>query len=112
MTFNLTSRFSEGGREGRAGKRGVGRGTRYATLRAECRYRWPDWNSISARDGWEHGCSVSTGREGDPQSIDDDIREHIRRFAVFDASHAVPTAAENRPVNIAVPVILYLGLSA
>ena len=31
---------------------------------------------------------------------------------VFDASHAVPTAAENRPVNIAVPVILYLGLSA
>ena len=30
----------------------------------------------------------------------------------FDASHAVPTAAENRPVNIAVPVILYLGLSA
>ena len=24
---------SEGGREGRAGKRGVGRGTRYATLR-------------------------------------------------------------------------------
>ena len=31
---------------------------------------------------------------------------------VFDASHVVPTAAENRPVNIAVPVILYLGLSA
>ena len=30
----------------------------------------------------------------------------------FDASHAVPTAAENRPVNIAVPIILYLGLSA
>ena len=30
----------------------------------------------------------------------------------FDASHAVPTAAENRPVNIAVHIILYLGLSA
>ena len=31
---------------------------------------------------------------------------------VFDASHAVPTAAENRPVNVALPVILYLGLRA
>ena len=27
----------------------------------------------------------------------------------FDASRVVPTAAENRPMNIAVPVILYLG---
>ena len=31
---------------------------------------------------------------------------------VFDASHAVPTAAESRPVNVALPVILYLGLRA
>ena len=30
----------------------------------------------------------------------------------FAASLVVPTAAENRPVNVAVPVILYLGLSA
>lgn len=29
----------------------------------------------------------------------------------FALSGSVPTAAENRPVNIAVPVILYLGLS-
>ncbi|MCG4631839.1 phage tail protein [Bilophila wadsworthia] len=32
--------------------------------------------------------------------------------ASFNASRVVPTAEENRPVNIAVPVILYLGLSA
>ena len=30
----------------------------------------------------------------------------------FDASHSVPTATENRPVNVALPVILYLGLRA
>ena len=29
---------------------------------------------------------------------------------MLDASRVVPTAGENRPVNIAVPVILYLGL--
>lgn len=29
----------------------------------------------------------------------------------FDASRVVPTADENRPTNIAVPFILYLGLS-
>ena len=28
----------------------------------------------------------------------------------FDASRIVPTATENRPVNVAIPVILYLGL--
>ena len=32
--------------------------------------------------------------------------------ASFNASRVVPTAEENRPVNVAVPVILYLGLSA
>jgi hypothetical protein len=31
---------------------------------------------------------------------------------IFDASRQVPTAAENRPVNIAIPCILYLGRSA
>ena len=30
----------------------------------------------------------------------------------LNAAASVPTAAENRPVNVAVPVILYLGLSA
>ena len=30
----------------------------------------------------------------------------------FDASRIVPTATENRPVNVAIPVILYLGLRA
>ena len=30
----------------------------------------------------------------------------------IDAARVVPTAAENRPANVAVPVILYLGLSA
>ena len=28
----------------------------------------------------------------------------------LDASRIVPTATENRPVNVAIPVILYLGL--
>ena len=30
----------------------------------------------------------------------------------LNAAASVPTAAENRPVNVAVPVILYLGFSA
>ena len=30
----------------------------------------------------------------------------------LNAAGAVPTASENRPVNIAVPVVLYLGLLA
>lgn len=30
----------------------------------------------------------------------------------FDASCVVPTAEEDRPVNVALPVILYLGLPA
>ena len=30
-------------------------------------------------------------------------------ISAFDASRVVLTAAENRPMNIAVPVILYLG---
>ena len=31
---------------------------------------------------------------------------------VFSAAKVVPTAADNRPVNVAIPVILYLGLRA
>ena len=30
----------------------------------------------------------------------------------FDVSKAVPTAVENRPINVTLPVILYLGLPA
>ena len=33
-------------------------------------------------------------------------------FPFLDASRVVPTAAENRPANIALPVALYLGLPA
>ena len=32
--------------------------------------------------------------------------------ASFNASRVVPTAAENRPVNVSLPVCMYLGLSA
>jgi hypothetical protein len=33
-------------------------------------------------------------------------------FYGFNSAFVVPTAAENRPVNVAVPVILYLGRAA
>ena len=33
-----------------------------------------------------------------------------RQRITLDSSRTVPTAAENRPVNVAIPVILYLGL--
>lgn len=33
-------------------------------------------------------------------------------FPFLDASRVVPTAAENRPANVALPVALYLGLPA
>ena len=39
MTFNLTSRFSEGGRSARAGKREVGRGMRSGMLQAARYFR-------------------------------------------------------------------------
>ena len=32
--------------------------------------------------------------------------------ATLNAAASVPTAAENRPVNVAVPTILYLGIPA
>lgn len=32
-----------------------------------------------------------------------------RQLITLDSSRTVPTAAENRPVNTAIPVILYLG---
>ena len=35
-----------------------------------------------------------------------------RQRITLDSSRTVPTAAENRPVNVAIPVILYLGLRA
>lgn len=31
---------------------------------------------------------------------------------MFDASRVIPTATENRPANVALPAILYLGLPA
>ena len=33
-----------------------------------------------------------------------------RQRITLDSSRTVPTAAENRPVNVALPVVLYLGL--
>lgn len=33
-------------------------------------------------------------------------------FPFLDASRVAPTAVENRPANVALPVVLYLGLPA
>ena len=111
MSFCHGLRLSEGGREGRAGKRGVGRGdairnvTGSAGIGGQTGIAYP-----LAMDG-NTGALCPQGEKG-THSLSTMTSVNTYGGLVFNASHAVPTAAENRPVNIAVPVILYLGLSA
>ena len=54
------------------------------------------------------GCAYNGNRSsGCYQTVDG---EAYHTFG-FDVSKTVPTAEENRPVNVALPVVLYLGIS-
>ena len=67
-------------------------------------FRWPAVIS---------GSSLSKMTAGaDTTSVAEYSTIKTSQMLTFDSGEAVTTATENRPVNIAVPVILYLGLSA
>ena len=100
MTFNLTSRVSELGRGEVAGRPGNGRPMQYETSLAS----WYQYGHT----GGTGALSWTTSGEGGFTANSKSTMQGI----TFDASRIVPTATENRPVNVAIPVILYLGLRA
>ena len=74
----------------------------------------------SANDGWYVVPAGLTGGAfkiseikaivGTPTSIQPTLDNNA--YVEFDISRMVPTSADNHPVNIALPIILYLGLPA
>lgn len=66
------------------------------------------WSYQDALPGGTGALSWTTSGEGGFTANSKSTMQGI----TFDASRIVPTATENRPVNVAIPVILYLGLRA
>ena len=66
------------------------------------------WSYQDALPGGTGALSWTTSGEGGFAASSKITMQGI----TFDASCVVPTAEENRPVNVAIPVILYLGLRA
>ena len=67
-------------------------------------FRWPAVIS---------GSSLSKMTAGaDTTSVAEYSTIKTSQMLTFDSGEAVTTATENRPVNVALPVILYLGLPA
>lgn len=66
------------------------------------------WSYQDALPGGTGALSWTTSGEGGFAANSKSTMQGI----TFDASRIVPTATENRPVNVAIPVILYLGLRA
>ncbi len=67
-------------------------------------FRWPAVISGSSLSKMTTGAGTTSVAE------DDTIK--TSQILTFDSGEAVTTAGENRPVNVAVPVILYLGNSS
>ena len=66
-------------------------------------FRWPAVIS---------GSSLSKMTAGaDTTSVAEYSTIKTSQMLTFDSGEAVTTATENRPVNVAVPTILYLGIS-
>lgn len=66
------------------------------------------WSYQDSLPGGTGALSWTTSGEGGFTTSSKSTMQGI----TFDASRIVPTATENRPVNVAIPVILYLGLRA
>lgn len=105
MTFNLTSRFSEGGRRGRAGRWGDGKETLHVNITANASHLSTNKNIAEVNGAflWHTlagPMTLTTYEIQAPGGLS------------FESSRVVPTAEENRPTNVALPVALYLGLPA
>ena len=98
--FFLTPRVSEGGR-GEAVQRVQRRRTRSATSPVS-------WAKQSTRELFDGAFYIgsTTGTRSYPEG------GYTAGFPFLDASRVVPTANENRPANVALPVALYIGLPA
>lgn len=68
------------------------------------RFRWPTAISGSLLSKLTLGENATTAAE--------DSITNTTGILTFDSGNVVTTATENRPVNVALPVILYLGLPA
>ena len=66
-------------------------------------FRWPSAISGSSLSNLTLG--------GDTTAVAEDSITKTSGILTFDSGAVVTTATENRPINIAVPVILYLGIS-
>ena len=67
-------------------------------------FRWPTAISGSSLSKLTLGGNATTAAE--------DSITNTTGILTFDSGNVVTTATENRPVNVALPVILYLGLPA
>ena len=67
---------------------------------------------IGSTPGSPSSGAISVVRDPNNGIIDASGGEPLYGNLVFSAAKVVPTAADNRPVNVAIPVILYLGLRA
>ena len=105
MPFSAAARLSEGWTLGAGREAGSWQQDAIRNILGQLGSIWSYKNTLPGGTG---ALSWTTSGEGGFAASSEITMQGV----TFDASCVVPTAEEDRPVNVALPVILYLGLPA